>query len=90
MPFFPAAIDPRFAPSRIGIPLSGTLAPLACDWAIVIGADQLAPLSCDRITRRNTVVALPMVSNSEKKSTSVPSGSTTTWLLSVELLPPGA
>ena len=71
------AMDPRFAPSRIGVPVSGTLAPLESDCATVIGADQVAPMSGERITRSSTVVALPMVSNSEKKSTSVPSGSTT-------------
>ena len=89
-PFLAPATAPRFEPSRIGVPVSGFRTPLDRDWAMVTGADQLTPWSCERIKRRKTVVLSPMLSNSEKNNTSVPSGSTTTWLLSVELVPPGS
>ena len=77
-PFVPKAIEPRFAPSRIGTPVSGQRVPSACDWAMVIGADHVAPWSCERITRSRAVVWLPTLSNSSKNRTSVPLGSTTT------------
>ena len=90
-PLLSTATEPRFEPSRIGVPVSGLPVPRDSDWAMVIGADQLAPLSSERMTRSRTVVWLFASSNSEKNNSSVPSGRTTIWLLSVELVvPPGS
>jgi hypothetical protein len=53
-----------------------------------MGADHVAPLSAERMSRSRGLGA-PILASSVKESTSVPSGSTTIWLLIVWLLAPG-
>jgi len=69
--------------------LGGSAVPIDSDVAMVIGGPKVVPLCAERATRRTTVVTWLMVTNSEKNSTTVPSGSITTWLLRVWPLPGG-
>ena len=86
----PAAIAPIDEPSRMPMPVSGSTVPTVCRSAIVIGADHVAPLSVERMTRKRRGRAAVDVGSSEKNRISVPSGSTTMMLLIVWRFAPGS
>ena len=67
------------APSRICAWVSGSKVPTACTGEMTMGADQLTPLSGERMIARVAVAgALGGVSSRVKKSIKVPSERTTT------------
>src|SRR5215472_4040803 len=77
-PCGPTAIEPSVEPSRTGTPVAGSEVPTDCTGETVNGADQLIPLSVERTICSVTTAKLPAEKSSlVKKSTSVPSGSTT-------------
>ena len=88
-PSLPAAIVPRFAASRIGAPVSGSVAPRACTCATTTGADHVVPRSVERIAI-STAEGSNVMSRRVNEATSVPSGSTTIWLLIVCRSTPGS
>ena len=71
------------------VPVSGSTVPMLWFAAIVIGADHVAPLSAERMMR-NRMLGAPTFASSVKNSTSMPSGSTTIWLLIVWALGSGS
>ena len=88
-PSLPAAIDGRIEASRTAKPLALSTVPTACIVATVIGADQVAPLSVERMMRIVAVVVVVPVS-SLNALINVPSGSTTITLPMVWLPTPGS